>query len=101
MTGGGADSGILETDLRKIIKDVSLAAREEHVGLAVLIDEARSYSERFQFTRIERLSPTDARNAIGLDGLDNGFFRARWDRVIPAENPLRSMHVVVLQLRPA
>lgn len=184
VTGGGADSGLLETDLKKIIKDVSLAAREEHVGLAILIDEAqdvdteelttlaivtqaaaqddwpvlfafaglpslpetlaeaRSYSERFQFTPIERLSPDDARKALldpalaegvswaesaldhvvdasgrypyfiqqfgkgswdeaegpditmadarvgvasGHDALDNGFFRARWDRTTAAE----------------
>lgn len=39
--GGGADTGTLETDLRKVIHDVAAAAAEEGVGLAVLIDEAQ------------------------------------------------------------
>ncbi|UUT36381.1 ATP-binding protein [Microbacterium elymi] len=189
--GGGADSGILSTDLKKIIKDVSLAAREEGVGLAILVDEAqelqdeelttlaivaqaaaqddwpvlfalaglpslpqtlseaKSYTERFQFTHVERLSDTDAREAIakpasdesvtwsadaldhlvdasgrypyfiqqfgqetwnhgegtkielsdaeygvaaGRNQLDNGFFRARWDRATVTEKKyLRAM----------
>lgn len=189
--GGGADSGLLDTDLKKIIKDVSLAAREEGIGLAILIDEAqelteeelttlaavaqaaaqddwpvlfalaglpslpqtlaeaKSYSERFQFTNVERLSDAEAREAIakpardedvewaeaaldrvveasgrypyfiqqfgqeawnrasgpgvqledaelgvvaGQGHLDNGFFRARWDRATTKEkNYLRAM----------
>lgn len=105
-TGGGADTGMLATDLRMIIKDLSLAAREAGVGLAILIDEAqdldteelttlaviaqaaaqdnwpvlfalaglpslpqtlaeaKSYTERFQFIKVERLSESDARAAI-------------------------------------
>ena len=39
--GGGADSGTLETDLRKIVADVAAAAEEENAGLSVLIDEAQ------------------------------------------------------------
>lgn len=39
--GGGANSGVLETDLKKILKDVSLAAKETGTGLALLIDEAQ------------------------------------------------------------
>lgn len=39
--GGGADSGILETDVRKIVKDVSLAAKDDRGGLAILVDEAQ------------------------------------------------------------
>lgn len=39
--GGGADTGMLATDLRMILKDLSLAAREAGVGLAILIDEAQ------------------------------------------------------------
>jgi hypothetical protein len=112
--GGGADSGILTTDLKKIIKDVSLAAREEGIGLAILIDEAqeiaqdelttlamvaqaaaqdnwpvlfamaglpslpqtlseaKSYSERFQYTHVERLSDFDAREAIAKPAGDEG-----------------------------
>ncbi len=39
--GGGADTGTFETDLRKLIADLAEAAAEEHVGLAILIDEAQ------------------------------------------------------------
>lgn len=41
---GGADSGVLETDLDKLIKDLSAAAGENGVGLAVL-DEAQRRAE--------------------------------------------------------
>lgn len=41
VAGGGADSGVLETDLDKLIKDLSAAAGENGVGLAVLVDEAQ------------------------------------------------------------
>jgi DNA transposition AAA+ family ATPase len=39
--GGGADTGVLETDLGKLISDLAAAAEEEGIGLAVLIDEAQ------------------------------------------------------------
>lgn len=39
--GGGADTGVLETDLAKLVRDLSAAAEEEGVGLAVLVDEAQ------------------------------------------------------------
>ena len=39
--GGGADSGVLETDLDKLVKDLSEGAGEEGVGVAVLVDEAQ------------------------------------------------------------
>jgi hypothetical protein len=39
--GGGADTGTLETDLAKLVRDLSAAAREVGVGLAILIDEAQ------------------------------------------------------------
>lgn len=39
--GGGADTGTLETDLRKLIHDIAEAAGEEGTGLAILIDEAQ------------------------------------------------------------
>lgn len=182
--GGGADTGILQTDLRKVIRDVGRAAKEEGVGLAILIDEAqdvdkqelmvlssitqvaaqddwpvlfafaglpslpqilaeaKSYTERFQYEHIERLSDAEAKLALtdpaneegaewspdavvrvvetsdrypyflqqfgqetwsvaagspitlsdaeigilkGQQQLDNGFFRARWDRTTEAE----------------
>lgn len=40
-TGGGADTGVLETDLKKLIQDLAMAAEEENVGLAILVDEAQ------------------------------------------------------------
>lgn len=39
--GGGADTGSLETDLVKLIRDLAAAAGEQGVGLAILIDEAQ------------------------------------------------------------
>lgn len=42
--GGGAGSGILETDLAKLIKDLSFAGGEQGTGLALLIDEAQDLS---------------------------------------------------------
>jgi hypothetical protein len=191
--GGGADTGVLETDLRKLISDVSSAAAEEGVGLAILIDEAqdlaseeitamcaiahaaaqddwpvmfafaglpslprilaerKSYAERFNYERIEELDVATALDAImkpandenvawdvdaaelivresdgypyflqqfgqdtwngaagdhidladarvgaatGHASLDNGFFRARWDRATRSEQEyLRAMAI--------
>jgi AAA ATPase domain len=42
--GGGADTGILDTDLKKLINDLADAADEQGVGLAVLVDEAQDLS---------------------------------------------------------
>lgn len=39
--GGGADSGAFEPDLGKLLKDLSGAAEERGVGVALLIDEAQ------------------------------------------------------------
>lgn len=39
--GGGADSGTFESDLGKLLRDLSAAAQERGVGVAVLIDEAQ------------------------------------------------------------
>ena len=44
-TGGGADSGVLETDLTKLVRDLSGAAGERHVGLAILVDEAQDLAD--------------------------------------------------------
>ncbi|ORV16673.1 ATP-binding protein [Mycobacterium celatum] len=191
-TGGGANTGMLETDLNKLVQDLSEAAEEEEVGLAILIDEAqdltpaeltavcsaahvagqrgwaclfalaglpslprvlaeaKSYAERlFAFERIEHLSRDLARKALvepamledigwnegaiayvvqetsgypyflqqfgqdtwneapgpaitladarvgaarGRAALDDGFFRARWDRATRSEQRyLRAM----------
>src|SRR5437588_10540961 len=43
-SGGGADTGILDTDLKKLINDLADAAEEEGVGLAILVDEAQDLS---------------------------------------------------------
>lgn len=40
-SGGGADTGVLETDLMKLLKDVAEAAGEEGGGVALLVDEAQ------------------------------------------------------------
>ncbi len=194
VAGGGADTGVLETDLTKLVRDLAGAAEEESVGLAVLIDEAqdltteelvaicatvhiagqqgwrvlfalaglpslprvlaeaKSYSERmFVYERIEHLPEDLAREALtapaeqegvrwaddavtftvaetsgypyflqqfgqdtwndaagphvtladarvgaahGRAALDNGFFRARWDRATRSEQQyLRAMAV--------
>jgi hypothetical protein len=44
-SGGGADTGVFETDLRKLIHDLAAAAEEEGVGVAILIDEAQDLSK--------------------------------------------------------
>lgn len=41
VSGGGADTGALEIDLAKLVGDLSGAAEEQGVGLAILIDEAQ------------------------------------------------------------
>ncbi len=189
--GGGADTGILDTDLRKLLRDLSEAAEEAGVGLAIFIDEAqdldpdelttlcaiahaaaqdewpllfafaglpslprilaeaKSYAERFQYSKIQQIdesvvaealtipaaqedaqwddeavaqvvadsgrypyflqqygqetwnvaagpviTKTDAELGIaqGNNQLDNGFFRARWDRATRSEQQyLRAM----------
>jgi hypothetical protein len=45
VSGGGADTGLLDTDLSKLVSDLSDAAREEGVGLAILIDEAQDLTQ--------------------------------------------------------
>jgi hypothetical protein len=39
--GGGADTGILDTDLRKLLGELAEAAAEDGVGVAILVDEAQ------------------------------------------------------------
>jgi DNA transposition AAA+ family ATPase len=39
--GGGADTGLLETDLSKLVRDLAGAAEEEGVGVVLCIDEAQ------------------------------------------------------------
>lgn len=184
VAGGGADTGNLDTDLKKLFSDLADAAGSEGVGVAILIDEAqdlslaelatlcevahaaaqddwpllfafagvpnlpsklaeaKSYAERFRPERIEELDAEAAAEALtlpaqqegaewtsdsvklvveatggypyflqqfgqecwnaaagpvisavdaelgiarGLNDLDNGFFRVRWDRATQAE----------------
>lgn len=39
--GGGADTGVLETDVTKLVNDLAAAASDDGGGLAILIDEAQ------------------------------------------------------------
>ncbi|MDT0197328.1 ATP-binding protein [Arthrobacter sp. AB6] len=59
--GGGADTGVLETDLRKLVHDLGAAAEEEGVGLAILIDEAQDLepSERVAICAIAHAAAQD------------------------------------------
>lgn len=43
--GGGADSGELEADLTKLTRDLSWAAAEQGVGLALFLDEAQDLTD--------------------------------------------------------
>ncbi len=60
--GGGADTGMLETDLGKLVRDLSGAAQEEGVGLAILIDEAQD------LTRAELTAVCSAAHLSGQHG---------------------------------
>lgn len=191
VPGGGADTGILDTDLKKLVHDLADAAEEDGIGVAILIDEAqeleeeelatlctiahaaaqdewralfafaglpslprilaeaRSYAERFQYLKIQQLDAAIVAEALtipaaqedaewdegaigvvveasgrypyflqqfgqetwnvargpriakheaqlgvanGNNQLDNGFYRARWDRATRAEQAyLRAM----------
>lgn len=59
---GGADSGSLEADLGKVLRDISAAAAEEGVGLALLIDEAQD------LTSDELTALCSVVHAAGQDG---------------------------------
>jgi hypothetical protein len=43
--GGGADTGTLESDLGKLLRDLCEAAEDRGVGVAVLVDEAQDLPE--------------------------------------------------------
>lgn len=115
--GGGADTGTLETDLRKLVHDLADAAAEVGVGLAILIDEAqdlaademtalcaiahaaaqddwavlfglaglpslpralaeaKSYSERFEYERIEALDESAALDAVTAPAVEEAVTR--------------------------
>jgi len=44
-SGGGADTGRLDTDLRKLVRDLADAGADAGVGLAILIDEAQDLTK--------------------------------------------------------
>ena len=117
-SGGGADTGILDTDLKKLIHDLAGAAEEAGVGLAVLVDEAqdlavdelttlctiahaaaqdswpvlfafaglpslprilaeaKSYAERFQYSKIEQIDETVVAAALTIPAAQED---ATWD----------------------
>ncbi|MDR2929444.1 MAG: ATP-binding protein [Propionibacteriaceae bacterium] len=41
VAGGGADTGVFESDLSKLLRDLSEAAADQGTGVALLIDEAQ------------------------------------------------------------
>jgi hypothetical protein len=59
--GGGADTGILETDLAKLVRDLSAAAEEVGAGLAILIDEAQDLTEA-ELTAVCSIAHTSGQN---------------------------------------
>lgn len=65
--GGGADTGMLETDLAKLVHDLAEAAEEEGVGLAILIDEAQD------LTRAELTAVCSAAHLVGQNGWPSLF----------------------------
>lgn len=46
VAGGGADSGTLDLDLSRVVRDLSAAAAEGGAGLALLIDEAQDLTTK-------------------------------------------------------
>jgi hypothetical protein len=60
--GGGADTGTLETDLAKLVRDLSGAAEEEGIGVAILIDEAQDLDQA------ERIAVCASAHEIGQQG---------------------------------
>ena len=60
--GGGADTGVLETDLAKLARDLSGAAQEEGVGVALVVDEAQD------LTREEMTALCAVAHAAGQEG---------------------------------
>lgn len=65
--GGGADTGRLETDLRKVLNDVAAAAAEQRVGLALLVDEAQDLDD------VELSALCSAAHAAGQEEWRCGF----------------------------
>ena len=61
-SGGGADTGSLETDVLKLLRDVAAAAAEGDRGLALLIDEAQD------LTTEELTAVCSAVHVSGQDG---------------------------------
>jgi len=61
-SGGGADTGVLEADLTKVLHDVAAAAAEGGNGLAVLVDEAQDVAEA------ELAALCSAAHTAGQDG---------------------------------
>ncbi|MDZ5146325.1 ATP-binding protein [Microbacterium testaceum] len=115
--GGGADTGILDTDVRRLLRDLADAAEEEQVGMAVFVDEAqdldvtelttlctiahaaaqdewpllfafaglpslprilaeaKSYAERFQYSKIQQIDETVVAEALTIPAVQED---AQW-----------------------
>ncbi|MGH9044253.1 MAG: ATP-binding protein [Acidimicrobiales bacterium] len=80
---GGADTGTLETDLTKLVRDLSSAAEEEGVGLAILIDEAQDLTHD-ELTAVSATVHSAGQNGwhclfalAGLPGLPRELAEAR------------------------
>lgn len=71
-SGGGADSGTLDLDLAKVIRDVADGAEERGIGLAILIDEAQDLKPdelAALCTALHRASQDGTRVLVALGGL--------------------------------
>lgn len=70
--GGGADSGALDRDLTKVVRDIASAAADEGGGLALLIDEAQDLT-RAELTALCAIAHTASQRGwpilIALAGL--------------------------------
>lgn len=72
--GGGADTGLLEADLGRLLGDVAGAAAERGVGLAVLVDEAQDATRdelAALCAAVHAASQQETRLLMGLAGLPN------------------------------
>jgi AAA ATPase domain len=65
--GGGADTGVLETDLTKLVNDLTAVAGDDGVGLTILIDEAQDL---------------DAAELIAICSVAHTAAQQRWPLVI-------------------
>ena len=73
-SGGGADTGILEADLGRVLTDLTEVAKERGVGVALLVDEAQGLKkeELAAFCQIiQAAGQSQAPLLVALAGLPN------------------------------